>query len=96
MQPGAQAPGRPRENHRVPAGTTETGGISRLRLYGTSSSAPSGLVHFLSTTHGLRRGLDSCAASRLTMRESTMMKTALAEISRNWDNVSMANGERGK
>src|SRR5579862_2339185 len=44
-------------------------GASRSRSLGgcivAISFAPSGLIHFPACTHGLRRGLYSCAASRL-------------------------------
>src|SRR6266849_2643449 len=40
--------------------------VARLKSLGcNSSSAPPELDHFPLSTHGLRRGLDSCAASRL-------------------------------
>src|ERR1700693_4762341 len=40
-------------------------GFAQVLLLGLVSAAPSGLVHCFVTPHGWRRGLRSCAASRL-------------------------------
>ena len=49
-----------------PYGLTEAGTQPLKSLCENSSSAPSGLAHIPLVPHGLRGGLYSCAASRLT------------------------------